>query len=72
MTEFQLRYMRFLQAKRDFPHLRHDGHEPEEVGLYNPPLVAFGPEFTQRMCDMLTAWGQKKIAEREFNRSDWQ
>lgn len=28
MTEYQLMLLRFLRMKQEFPHLKHDGHEP--------------------------------------------
>lgn len=67
MTEFQLLYMRFLQAKRDFPSLRHDGHGPTPTIQSINYIRGQYPPNPQNV-----AWTQLLDALREFERSDWQ
>lgn len=70
MSEFQLLYMRFLQCKRDFPNLRHDGHGP------TPNVISTLPDAPEAYRK-LPGWkeranDQREIAEREFYRGEWQ
>lgn len=55
MSEYELMYLRFLQAKRDFPELN---HQPEH-----------GPQVKHKLLIEWIEEPARDFCEREFNRS---